>query len=323
MVADIRSFIDALSGHHVTVVGDICLDEYLIGRPGRLSREAPVPVLEYQRRVVLPGAAANPARNIRALGSDALMVGVSGDDGAGTELCGLLGDEGIDTSGVIVDSSRPTTVKTRVLADVDYAYLQQVARIDKVSRDALPPEHLKHLLAQLTTSTDVVLMSDYRGGVVDDTMIEAVRRLTDAGVPVAVDSQGALQRFRGYTLVRSNLADAEASLGKPLVDDASIVEAISELRSELHAKAVVITRGPAGIAAGDEHGVTLIPATNRSEVVDVVGAGDTVIAVLALGLAAGAPIGLSAEVANIAAGIVVRRFGNAVTTQNELRAALS
>ncbi|GIW11193.1 MAG: ribokinase [Dehalococcoidia bacterium] len=322
----LRQLATCLPGHRVLVVGDVCLDEYLIGRPERLSREAPVPVLAFQRREVVPGAAANPARNIHALGSTASLVGVIGDDPSGEELRCALATAGIDTSGLLVDPHRPTSVKTRVVADAELRVMQQLVRIDRGTRAPLAPPLQAALLAvveRLIPSVDVVLVSDYRAGVLTAETIATLAALAaQHQVPLAVDSQGDLWRFRGYTLVRSNRPDAEATLQRPLLTDEDFARATAELREALGAQALVITRGAAGIAARGPQGFATFPAANRSEVFDAVGAGDTVIAVLALALAAGSDVLPAAQLANVAAGIVVRRFGNAVTTVAELLAAL-
>ncbi|MCS7001591.1 MAG: bifunctional ADP-heptose synthase [Dehalococcoidia bacterium] len=323
---DLLSLIDQLAGRRVLVVGDVCLDEYLIGRARRLSREAPVPILDFDRRLVLPGAAANPARNIVALGSAPSVIGVVGDDAAGAELTAVLRDGGADVRGLIIDPSRPTSVKTRVLGDSDYVYLQHIVRLDRGSRAPLDRPTRDALLCAVETQAlgqDAILVSDYRSGVVDDTLIahaQAVARRH--GIPIAVDSQGDLLRFADYSLVRCNRHEAEATLRRPLTTDDDFAVATRMILDQLRAEAVVITRGPDGLAARSSSRFAVIPATNRSEVFDAVGAGDTVIAVLALGLAAGADAVLAAELANIAAGIVVRRFGNAVTTPDEVRAAV-
>ncbi|GIW06249.1 MAG: ribokinase [Dehalococcoidia bacterium] len=327
MSGDAAALVARLAGRRVLVVGDVCLDEYLIGRPERLSREAPVPVLEFLRRMTIPGAAANPARNIAALGSAARLVGVVGDDPSGRELRLLLADAGIDVEGLIVDASRVTSVKTRVMADVDLRVMQQMVRLDRGSRaplDGIVRRRVTEAIERGALDADVILVSDYRSGVLDDETIATIRRVARrAGRPTVVDSQGDLLRFRGYTLVRSNTPDAEATLRRPLREEADLRAATAELRDALGAESIVITRGAAGVALRDGSGFSSLPASNRSEVYDAVGAGDTVIAVLALGVAAGLQVRESATLAAAAAGIVVRRFGNAVVSPEELAAAVA
>lgn len=327
MTANLAALVPRLAGHRVLVVGDVCLDEYLIGRPERLSREAPVPVLEFMRRLAIPGAAANPARNVAALGSAVDLVGVIGDDAVGRELRNLLAEAGITIDGLVVDPTRPTSLKTRVMADLDLRFLQQVVRLDRGSRSPLDPTVRRAVFAAIERAArvaDVILVSDYRAGVLDDATIEQIRDIAGRHTrPTVVDSQGDLWRFRGFTLVRSNTPDAEATLRRPLRDDADFRAATAELQDGLGAEGVVITRGPAGVALRDRAGFVTLPASNRSEVYDAVGAGDTVIALLALGVAAGLPLSASAQLATAAAGVVVRRFGNAVVSPAELIEAVS
>jgi rfaE bifunctional protein kinase chain/domain len=325
MKGPLLDLIDRIEGQQILVVGDVCLDEYLIGKASRLSREAPVPVLEYERRTVLPGAAANPARNVRALGGSPAIVSIVGDDEPGKELCALLASEGVEVSGMIAEPGRTTTMKTRVMADLDLRFLQQVVRLDRVSRSEAEAKSWSRLMATLESQVpqcDAVLVSDYRSGIVSNELIAQAGRLASShGKPIAVDSQGDLKRFRGYTLVRSNKFEAEASLGRVLVTENDFRQAVAELLELLGAAAIVITRGADGLSAGTRDRFVTLPAANRSEVFDHVGAGDTVISVLALSLAAGGDPLVAAELANLAAGIVVKRFGNAVTSREELREA--
>lgn len=312
-----------LAGRRILVVGDVCLDEYIVGRAERLSREAPVPVLEYQRRFLVPGAAANPALNIRALGGVAAAVGVVGHDDEGRSLSELMAGFGIDGTGLVVDASRGTTVKTRVLAEVSLRFPQQVARVDRQERRPLNRRVKRELLdrvAGLAASVDAVLISDYKSGVVDRGLVQSVCQLARArGIPVTVDSQGDLQKFRGATAVKCNREEAEAFLRRSLQKDEDFDRAGRTLQRRLGVQVLVITRGRSGMSVlGGEDRCIHIPAANRSEVYDVTGAGDTVIATLTLALAGGVPLVDAALLANYAAGIVVRRLGNATTSPDEL-----
>ncbi|MFN8533741.1 MAG: bifunctional ADP-heptose synthase [Dehalococcoidia bacterium] len=326
MSVHLRPLVNRLAGHRLLVVGDVCLDEYLIGRPERLAREAPVPVLDLVRRDVVPGAAANPAINAQALGGTARLVAVVGDDPAGHELRERLAANTIDVTGLVVDPDRQTSLKTRVMADTDLRVMQQIARIDRGSRAPLSEAVRGALLREVEQAipeVDIVLVSDYRAGVLDNQTIAAIGRASrGASRPVVVDSQGDLWRFAGYTLVRSNRPDAEATLRRSLATDSDFEQATAELRNKLGAQSIVITRGAGGVAVRSARGFCALAAANRSEVFDAVGAGDTVIAVLALATAAGIDAIDAARLANVAAGLVVRRFGNAVTTPEELAAAV-
>lgn len=318
---DLLDIIKAFSGRRILVIGDLCLDEYIVGKATRLSREAPVPVLEFQDQFTLPGAAANPALNIQALGGQAIMAGVVGDDLAGRVLTRQLEQKGIGCQGVMVSNPRRTTVKTRVVAEASLIFPQQVVRVDREDRSPLDGEFLDRLagfIASAGPGVDAILLSDYKAGVVCPEVIQAGDGQA-GGKTIAVDSQGDLFKFRGFTLVKSNLQEAEALLGRRLSDEASLRRAGRNLVNRLKAEAVLITRGGEGMSLFQKDGSHVhVPAVNRSEVFDVTGAGDTVIAVATLALAAGASMLQAVTLANHAAGLVVRRLGNATTTQEEL-----
>ena len=325
--ARLRSLILSFSGRTILVLGDVVLDEYLIGRASRLSREAPIPVLELVERFYRPGAAANPAANVAALGGRPGLVGVVGTDPPGRTLCSELDRLGIHASGVLRTSTRATATKTRVLAVHAAAHGQQVARIDHVPSGPLDAATEASLLAQIEAavpSANAVLVSDYKAGVVCPRTIRAVADAARrAGTPIAVDTQGDPYRFRGFTLVKSNQPDAEAALGRPLTSDDDFADAGRRLQTDLDARIVVITRGADGMSVVTPDGEhTRVLPESRTEVWDVTGAGDTVIAVLTLGLAAGGDILDAARLANAAAGLVVRQIGVATVTPAELVATL-
>jgi len=311
----------------IVVVGDLFLDEYLVGRATRLSREAPIPVLEFVRREQRPGGAANPAHNVAALGGLAEVVGVVGDDEAGRQLVGLLQQIGVGAAGVIVDGQRPTTTKLRIMAEGSLLFPQQLARVDRLDRRPIADEIAESLIAALrraVPAADALLISDYKSGVISPAVLAECRELARRhGVLATVDSQGELDKFDGFTLVRANQADTEASLRRRLGSEDDFRQAGEQLLAELGAEAVLIGRGAEGMSlASRGQGYVHIPAANRSEVYDVTGAGDTVIAVVTLALAAGASPREAAELANVAAGLVVRKLGNAVTTPEELAQAV-
>ena len=316
------SLIPRLAGRRIAVVGDVCLDEYLVGRATRLSREAPVPVLEFARRFTVPGGAANPARNVLALGGCPLLVSVVGDDEAGRDLRRQLGEEGVDVSGIAVDASRETTVKTRVLAEVSLRFPQQVARLDRQDRRPLDPSAVRQLanrLGWVVSEVEAVLVSDYQGGVVTDDLAAAVANLAAARARLATaDTQGSLLKFRGYTVVKANQPDTERCLGARLGDEESFRRAGLELISRLGVRAVVITRASEGLSLVEPEGYLHVPAANRTDVFDTTGAGDTIIAVLTQALAAGSGLREAAALANLAAGLVVRKLGNATVSPEEL-----
>ena len=315
----------AFAGKRIVVVGDLCLDEYIIGKAQRLSREAPVPVLEWQERLSIPGAACNPALNVQAVGGHASVCGVIGRDDTGSQLKWDLTAAGVDTAALVVDETRSTTLKTRVLAS--HLFPQQLVRIDRQDRSPLRPSvrsAIKDHLRAAVEHADGVLISDYRSGVVDGALVRYLLSLArPRGLPVCVDSQGDFTKFRGVTLFRCNREEAEGFLHRKLAALPATEAAALALQQRLGVGAVVITRGSEGMVVRDAGGdMQHIPASNPSEVYDVTGAGDTVIAILTLALTAGAPLSIAATLANLAAGEVVKRLGNATLTPEEFAAAI-
>lgn len=326
MSADLLPWVDRLRGRRVLVVGDVILDEYLIGRPTRMSREAPVPVLEYVERQYIPGGAANPAANIVALGGEAHQIGLIGRDAAAQHLRQALDARGIHTDGLLTCEDRPTTVKTRIMAQMGLRFPQQVARVDVVNRQPLSPAAENELLQGLEATlarVDAVLLSDYHGGLLTSTLVNALRERAKAH-RLTADTQGMLDKYAGFDLVKCNADDAAAYLGRTLNDDAAFAQAVRDLREGLRLRgAMVITRGSAGATLADAEGVAHCPAPAVSDVYDTVGAGDTAIAVMTLALSAGADAETAVRLANAVSGIVVRHVGNYTPSPDEVRAALS
>lgn len=309
-----------LAGRRVLVVGDLVLDEYVTGRMTRISREAPVPIVEIVEREDRAGSAASPAANVIALGSHASVVGVVGCDPAGARLEANLRHVGIDDRGLLRWPEGSTSTKTRVLAQGYTGGLhgrQQVMRLDRTTTlSAAAARACTDNVAHLAPSFDAVLLSDYRGGVVNEASIEAARA---SGRPISVDSQGDLRRFASVNLVKVNQAEAQAALnGEDLYSGGK------RLRRELGCDVLVITLGADGMLVFDRRAEPdLAPAVRATEVFDVTGAGDTVIAVLTLGLVAGLDPRRSARLASAAASVVVRRLGVAVATLDEIVEALA
>lgn len=321
-----RDLVSRLAGHRVVVVGDLTLDEYLYGRATRLSREAPVPVLELVRREAILGGAANPARNVVALGSAATQVGVVGEDAEGAQIRELLGAAGIAAQ-LVACPGRPTTRKTRILADESPRLPHQVARLDRLERAPLVRAEERAVIAALHAAVPgaaAVICSDYQIGLLSPAVVGAVRELcAEHGALFCVDAQGSSHLYAGADLFRCNNLEAAAALGRPLQSEDDYRAGVAELRARLGARAVMVTRGPQGVAleaAGEPY--VSVPAPRVSEVYDTTGAGDTFIAAAALALAGGLSALEAARLANAAAALVVRRFGNAVATPAELAEAL-
>ncbi len=317
-----RALLDAIPGTHVVVLGDVMVDHFVIGKVGRISPEAPVPVVEFEREFSLPGGAANVAHNVRALGGRVSLVGVVGDDASAAEMRRLLADRGIDGGGLVADASRPTTRKTR-LATTRH---QQVARLDVESPaevDAVVEDALVARLEEAAEAADAFIVSDYLKGVVTRrVMAHAVALATGRGVPLLVDPKVPhMAYYAGATLVTPNQSEAEQASQVRLRSADDVRRAVKALRDTFRIDNVLITLGEQGLwlAEGGHEGH--LAATAR-EVADVTGAGDTVVAALAAALAAGATASEAARLANEAAGVVVTRFGTAVATIDDLRARI-
>ncbi|MHB0875457.1 MAG: bifunctional heptose 7-phosphate kinase/heptose 1-phosphate adenyltransferase [Anaerolineae bacterium] len=314
-----------LGGHRVLVVGDVVLDRYVIGRATRLSREAPVPVVVHERTFALPGSAANPSLNVQALGSHAIQASIIGADAEGDELVALLRDAGVDTAAVLRLPARRTDVKERILARGALRYPQQLLRVDRLEQRPLSPADLTQLadrVEQRLGEAQVLLLSDYCGGSITGPVLEACLGARQQGTAVCVDAQSDLWRYRGATCVKCNRDEAGRALGESLDGDGDFERATETMLARLDATVVAITRGERGMSLRHaDHGYMAFAAPNRTEVFDVVGAGDTVIAIMALAFAAGWDPALAATVAQLGAGIVVQRLGNATTTLAEMAQA--
>jgi rfaE bifunctional protein kinase chain/domain len=323
---ELLAALPALSRPRLLVIGDVFLDVYLIGEAERLSREAPIPVLAYSDQRDVPGGAANPAMNAVALGAQATLVGLVGDDDEGRRLAARLAAAGVG-DGLVRDPERATARKIRLVAQGSLRFPQQIARIDRVERAPLSPATRAAIVAQAgerLAGHDAVLCSDYRSGLLDAELVAALRETAwAAGCRLAVDAQGALGQYRGFDLVRCNHHEAAAFLGRPLAAESDYPPALAEMLTRLEAGAVVVGRAGEGLSLRSRGGpYRHVAAHNRSEVFDVTGAGDTASAVLTLGLAGGLALETAATLAAIAAGLVVRRLGNATPTIAELREAI-
>jgi D-beta-D-heptose 7-phosphate kinase/D-beta-D-heptose 1-phosphate adenosyltransferase len=304
-------------GRHVLVVGDIMLDRFIVGTVSRISPEAPVPVVRFRHEHTRLGGAANVANNVVTLGGRVSLVGVVGADPGAQRARELLDQAGLSTAGLVEDRNRPTIEKVRVVTDRN----QQVVRIDyerEADVEAAIEAKLTDRLLELGRGANVLLVSDYLKGAVTATVMSALVRLKSTTVPLLVDPKiPHFDLYAGATLVTPNSQEAEAATHRRLATDDDVRAAATEIRAKLKSDAVLITRGELGMWLSSSTTEGSIPAAGR-EVSDVTGAGDTVVATLALALAAGATMHEGAMLANQAAGIVVGRFGPATVTQDEL-----
>jgi D-beta-D-heptose 7-phosphate kinase/D-beta-D-heptose 1-phosphate adenosyltransferase len=305
----------------VLIIGDTMLDHFIIGSVHRLSPEAPVPVVEFREDTYRLGGAANVAQNVAALGARPSIVGVIGEDDAGGRLRAILESVGADVSGLLTCAGRKTTVKTRVVTERH----QQIARIDYETAedvDAPTENRLIHAMRRAVNDAGVAVISDYVKGVATRAVCQAL--ITDCRPrrPVIVDPKVPhITDYAGATVIKPNQLEAEtATQGRVRTDNEARLAARA-LKVATDCENVIITRGREGMwLLGDEYEGGI--RATAGEVVDVTGAGDTVTAVLALALGAGASLIEATVLANVAAGIVVRKFGAATVTPDELLGAI-
>ena len=325
----LAALIDAFPDRTVAVIGDVVADEFVYGRITRVSREAPVLILEYDSSEVVPGSAGNAANNVAALGGRAALVSIVGRDDPGRRLAAALHDR-VNARRLVRAPGCETTVKTRILAGGVHSAKQQVVRIDRVVGRTVP-RHARAAFEQAALEAvrdaDAVLMSDYGAGLVTPAFASRVRtalRRSGHPVPVLIDSRYRLLEYRGLTACTPNESEVEQALGLRINDDVRVLErAGREILERTSMHAVLITRGSRGMALF-VHGapVVHIPIHGSDEIADVTGAGDTVMATMTLALAAGATFEAAARLANYAGGIVVMKRGTATVSADELRGAI-
>ena len=313
-----------MSGRRVLAVGDLMLDEFIWGKVSRISPEAPVPVVAVDRETSYPGGAANVARNLREFTSKTSVLGLAGEDAAGSRLRDLLAAGGIGTAGV-VNRAGPTTVKTRIIART-----QQVVRVDRELSEPAGPAQRKALLAALDAAlpqTDAIILEDYGKGFFDEEMsAEIIRRARAAGCVVAVDpNPGNALAWRGATVVKPNRHEAFAAAGLPWsepsahpMEDKQLLQVGEALLAKWDADQLLITLSELGMMLFTKDGQRHHTPTRAREVFDVSGAGDTAIALYTLALCAGATPVEASEIANHASGVVVGKLGTATLTPAEL-----
>jgi D-beta-D-heptose 7-phosphate kinase/D-beta-D-heptose 1-phosphate adenosyltransferase len=317
-----RAIVSRVSGVNILVVGDAMVDKFIVGRVTRISPEAPVPVVAFDHDMYRMGGAANVASNVVALGGNVALIAVTGRDEAAATLTEACREAGIAPS-FVGDPGRPTTTKTRVVTDRN----QQVARIDYESDAEVSGEIEARVIAEIRKHAgrcSAIIISDYmKGCITKEVMQTAVSVGAERGAPVLVDPKiPHLDYYSGATIVTPNHHEAETATHRRVrsEDEARIAARI--FRDRAHCRDVLMTRGDQGIWLLSDGGEGYLPASSR-EVADVTGAGDTVIATLAVMLGSGATIGEAARLANEAAGIVVGKFGPATASTAELLAAIN
>lgn len=324
MKTELLDIVEKMQGRKLLVVGDMVADVYLHGRISRISREAPVLVIEEERRDIIPGGAANVVHNAATLGGEVWAVGVLGDDRAGHGLVEILQAKDVDTQGLLYVPGRVTVTKIRVIAGGQATVSQQIVRIDReTKRELEPPTEAKLMekLSVLIRDMDGVVISDYGSGTLSPSIIRQILyECRKYALPSIVDSRYDLLKYTGIDFVKQNEAEAAAIVGFPIEDEDSLLRAGEILLTKLQAKGILITRGDKGMTLFESSGaVHMIPVADKSEVYDVSGAGDTCVAAMLLALASGIEPHLAAELSNIASGIAVRKLGTATVSADELR----
>jgi len=322
------ALVDAMAGRRVAVVGDVVADEFVYGRVARVSREAPVLILEYDSTEVLPGGAGNAANNVAALGGRVALAAVVGQDQPRRRMVQALHSR-IDRSRLVRVSTHDTPLKTRILAGGIHSAKQQVVRVDRGVRPTITPAvraafEATALLA--VRDSDAVLVSDYGQGLVTPAFLRRLKvaACADGPVPVLLDSRYRLLDYRGLTLSAPNESEVEAALDVRINDDPAVLEKAGRaLMTQTKVGALLVTRGSRGMALFQPGARTVhIPIHGSDEIADVTGAGDTVMATLTLALACGATFEQAARLANYAGGVVVMKRGTATVSADELRAAI-
>jgi rfaE bifunctional protein kinase chain/domain len=327
-VTRLLDLIDRFARVRVAIVGDLIVDEFIYGEIARVSREAPVLILNYDSTQLVPGGAGNAASNVAALGGRAVSIGVVGADEIGQRLVDVM-ERTIDVRRVVKAKGYVTPTKTRILAGGIHSAKQQVVRIDRTAGSAAAAPALERVRARLLAAAarcDALIVSDYGSGLVTPALVTAARRrLRQRGnPPVLVDSRYELIRYRGITACTPNESEVEQLFGVKIGENKRVLEKCGrQLLDTTRARAVLVTRGSRGMALFERQRPTVhIPIFGSDQIADVTGAGDTVIATMTLALAAGATFQEAAHLANYAGGIVVMKRGTATVSPDELRNAV-
>ena len=318
------SYIKKLSEPKVLVVGDLAIDEMIYGDAERISREAPVLILRHSNTKLILGAASNAAHNVSALnGGKVSVIGVCGDDFQAGQLRETFEEANINCGRLVVDPSRKTTTKTRISGSITTSITQQIVRIDRQTDGFLSSEIEQEVLKQIERAIpehDAIILSNYHIGTLTPNIIqETIRLANQHNKIIVVDAQKELEVYKNVTSMTPNLPDTQKAVGFFIENEEDLKRAGDKLLKETNAKSILITCGADGMFVARAHGnYTKIPVFNKSEVFDVTGAGDTVTAVYTLALATGADPAYAAIIGNIAASQVVKQFGCAVTSVDEL-----
>lgn len=328
--------LDKLNSPKILVIGDFAIDEMVFGQTERISREAPVLILQHSETKIILGTASNAANNISSINDGKVgAIGVLGDDYYGGVLIKTLNEHKINTDFMVVDKTRKTTTKTRISGSCSQSITQQIVRIDRQTKEPLSPEIEAKIIENIKRAVplyDGVILSDYHLGCLTENVIKtAIETAKKHGKIIVADIQKDMEKYKGVTAITPNQPDSEKFLGYFIKDEDTLKHAGQDLSEKLDLKYTLITRGEKGMVLFDntaknadaEPVMTTIPAFNKKEVFDVTGAGDTVVAAFTLALCAGMDAKEAMVVGNLAASIVIRQFGCHTTNLEELKTELN
>jgi len=322
-IETLTQILSKFEGKNVLIIGDFMLDEYVWGSVKRISPEAPVPVVNVEKRTYMAGGAGNTASNIASLGGHAKIAGVIGDDHQGEQLCNKMEDLGVATNGLIKETGQSTITKTRIIANK-----QHVVRVDVEQRRKLNQAVQTRIINYIETEIEnvqAVIISDYGKEVVTEQVsgriIKAARK---KNIPVIVDPKGNdYRKYKYASVITPNMLETEKALNTEIVTEKDLINAGKKLNKFINGSAILITRGADGMSLFIKDGKMVhIPAVARN-LYDVTGAGDTVVSTLAMGLATGASLEHSVYLANQAAGLAVEKLGTTAIKRSELLEAIS
>ena len=325
---EIKEYINKLKNPKILVIGDFALDEMVYGRCERISREAPVLILEHYDTKKILGAASNAAHNVSALNDGKVgAIGVYGDDYYGSKLIEILREKNIDTSYMVMDETRKTTTKTRISGSCNQSITQQIVRIDRQTKAPLSPETEKKVIENIKKAVpnyDGIILSDYQIGFLTQNVINcAIETAKKHNKIIVADIQTRMEKYTGVDAITPNQPDSEQQVGFFIKDEADLKRAGEQLIKDLNLKEVLLTRGENGMALFEKtsNGIKFdkVKAFNKKEVFDVTGAGDTVVATFTLALCAGLSPKAAMHLGNLAASIVIRYFGCHTITIEDLK----
>ena len=329
---ELIKYLDKLKEPKILIIGDFALDEMVYGNTERISREAPVLILEHYETKKILGAASNAAHNVSRLNlGKASAIGVYGDDYYGSELLKILEEKSINTSLMVMDKTRKTTTKTRISGSCNQSITQQIVRIDRQTKTPLNKETEEKVIENIKKAIpnfDGIILSDYHLGCLTQNVINsAIEEAKKHNKIIVADIQKNMEKYKGVSAITPNQPDSEKQVGFFIKDDETLKKAGEKLLNELNLQKVLLTRGENGMALFEKENEKItfekINAYNKKEVFDVTGAGDTVVAAFTLGLAAGLDAKIAMYIGNLAASIVIRYFGCHTVTVEDLKDELS